>query len=808
MIFHQFIRRSVCAMTLASSGALVGWPSASALAQDADADTIPGTSRWEGRGDSQAAASAMVEGLHVYLDNRLATSVERRKRHWDRDLSSAEAYEQSVEPNRRRLERILGAVDSRAERVVMRLVGATDQPSLIAESRSFRVFAVRWDVYEDVQAEGLLLEPKGDAKANIVALADCDVTPEQYVGLTDGQEPVSQVARLLAEAGCRVVVPTLLDRSTTYSGHPEVTQTNLTHREWIWRQAFEAGRHPIGYEVDAVRAAVDWFTRDGAPDRPLGVVGHGEGGLIALYAAALDTRIDAAWVGGAFGTLGDVWNQPVYRDVWGLLDEFGDAEVASLIFPRSLLIARSDGPKVEGPPPPVNGRSLAASGRLTTPDPKAVQEENERLLTMTKGLPHQPVDFVAGEGQHNFSDTPRRLFLRDVLKLSGFKKKSEVREPLGALGIRNGPVTTWTTIHELPDAKARQGRWIRALQEHTQALIRVSELRRSEYWSDTDRSSPGAWDDSTPPYREVFREEVIGSLPEPSEPLEARSIQVLDTPNFKGYAVELPVWPEVVASGVLLLPKDLKPGEERPVVICQHGLEGTPDPIVTPGVDSPYNSYGAALADRGYIVYAPQNPYIGVDRFRTLQRKAHPLEASLFSIIVRQHERTLEWLKTLSNVDPERIALYGLSYGGKTAMRVPALLEDYCLSICSADFNEWVVKCTNLTRRYSYMYTIEYDMYEWDLAHRANYAEMAGLIAPRPFMVERGHDDGVAPDEWVAYEFAKVRRLYDRLGIGDRAALTVFNGGHEIEGRATFEFLSRHLDWPRGAAPLNAGEAE
>ena len=98
------------------------------------------------------------------------------------------------------------------------------------------------------------------------------------------------------------------------------------------------------------------------------------------------------------------------------------------------------------------------------------------------------------------------------------------------------------------------------------------------------------------------------------------------------------------------------------------------------------------------------------------------------------------------------------------------------------------------------MYTIEYDMYEWDLAHRANYAEMAGLIAPRPFMVERGHGDGVAPDEWVAYEYAKVGRLYDGLGLGDRAAMTVFNGGHEIRGEATFDFLARHLGPPRGSA--------
>ena len=46
-------------------------------------------------------------------------------------------------------------------------------------------------------------------------------------------------------------------------------------------------------------------------------------------------------------------------------------------------------------------------------------------------------------------------------------------------------------------------------------------------------------------------------------------------------------------------------------------------------------------------------------------------------------------------------------------------------------------------------------------------AEMAALIAPKPFMVERGHSDGVGIDEQVAYEYAKVRRLYDRLKIGE-----------------------------------------
>ncbi|MDA0337180.1 MAG: hypothetical protein O2782_18615, partial [bacterium] len=187
------------------------------------------------------------------------------------------------------------------------------------------------------------------------------------------------------------------------------------------------------------------------------------------------------------------------------------------------------------------------------------------------------------------------------------------------------------------------------------------------------------------------------------------------------------------------------------------------------------------------------NPYIGGDRYRAIQRMANPLGVSLFSVIVRQHERILQWLGGLPFVDAGRIAFYGLSYGGKTAMRVPALLPGYCLSICSADYNEWIWKCSSTRHRWSYMGTGEYDMPEFDLGNTCNYAEMSWLIFPRPFMVERGHHDGVAPDAWVAYEYARTRRLYVLLGHGERTEIEFFNGPHTIHGQATFAFLEKHL---------------
>ena len=83
------------------------------------------------------------------------------------------------------------------------------------------------------------------------------------------------------------------------------------------------------------------------------------------------------------------------------------------------------------------------------------------------------------------------------------------------------------------------------------------------------------------------------------------------------------------------------------------------------------------------------------------------------------------------------------------------------------------------------------------MAHVANYAELSFLMTPRPFMVERGHDDGVGLDEWVAYEYAKVRRHYNKLGIGDRTEIEFFNGPHTINGKGTYDFLHRHLKWPK-----------
>src|SRR5213078_2412422 len=119
-------------------------------------------------------------------------------------------------------------------------------------------------------------------------------------GLSPGLAPERQFARRLAENGCEVLIPVLIDRQDTWSGNARLQRfTNQPHREWIYRQAFELGRHLIGYEVQKVLAAVDCFQGEGGGQN-IGVAGYGEGGLIALYAAALDMRINALLCSGYF----------------------------------------------------------------------------------------------------------------------------------------------------------------------------------------------------------------------------------------------------------------------------------------------------------------------------------------------------------------------------------------------------------------------------------------------------------------------------------------------------------------------------
>jgi len=93
----------------------------------------------------------------------------------------------------------------------------------------------------------------------------------------------------------------------------------------------------------------------------------------------------------------------------------------------------------------------------------------------------------------------------------------------------------------------------------------------------------------------------------------------------------------------------------RPGVVAQHGLNGQPQFLFgqeqtdrEKGNYTPihfYQNIGSKLAELGFVVCMPQNPYI--DDFRHISRLANPLGLSLFSFILAQNDRLLDWLSSL-----------------------------------------------------------------------------------------------------------------------------------------------------------------
>lgn len=731
------------------------------------ADPLPNTKPLTDDGD---LAAAMVAGIHKYLDRELKAAPAKRDELWKPDLASKEALAKSLPAKRDRLRKMLGVVDERVK-PNLEYISGPNKSSVIAEIDGCKVHAVRWAVLPGIDAEGLLIEPKDKPKANVVAIPHADQSPEEVAGLTGSHK----FALWCARYGCRVLIPTLIDRNDELSGNAKLKrQTNIPHREFVYRMAYEMGRTLTGYEVQKVLAAVDWYQANDAKLK-IGVIGYGDGGMIALYAGALDERITAVEETGYFSKRELVHSQPIDRNVWGLLREFGDAEVGAMIRPKGFIPnAPAFSPKWAGPVTTKPGRSGAAPGELVQ---KLDDLHEEVRYEDLRGVVRQGTAAFVIEQNGHITEGASSEKLLTLLNIE--------QPELGKIKI---PAVT------LPDPAARHKRQFDQLVSYTQKLWRDSDAVRKDFWKKADASSPEKWEQSCDWYREYFHSEVIGKLPEPTVPLNPRTRQVYDEKEFVGYEVKLDVYDDVFAYGILLLPKDLKDTDKRPVVVCQHGLEGTPRKCIDAEKGPTYYEFARKLVAKGYVVYCPQNPYYGGNTFRQIQRKANPLKLSLFSFIIRQHQRTLDFIEKLPGVDAKRIGFYGLSYGGKTAMRVPAVEKRYCLSICSGDFNEWVGKNVSVDLDRSYMWTNEYEMYEFDLGHTFNYAEMAYLIAPRPFMVERGHDDGVGTDEMVSSEFAKVRYLYaNRLKLPERTTIDYQVGGHQIFLKGTMEFLEKHL---------------
>jgi hypothetical protein len=183
-----------------------------------------------------------------------------------------------------------------------------------------------------------------------------------------------------------------------------------------------------------------------------------------------------------------------------------------------------------------------------------------------------------------------------------------------------------------------------------------------------------------------------------------------------------------------------------------------------------------------------------------LFKKAMLTGHTLLGVEARKFTRAVDYLRQMSEVDPERIGMYGLSKGGQYALAVAALDPRIRVAVVSGWFNDRTKK--NLETEHPdtmHFLTLTHrsEYYMPNLLDRFGDAELGWLIAPRPLLIENGdHDSNVLIGD-VRAEFKRVEAVYRKLGIADRAVFAGFHGDHRIDGAESFPFVRKWL----GAKP-------
>jgi dipeptidyl aminopeptidase/acylaminoacyl peptidase len=314
--------------------------------------------------------------------------------------------------------------------------------------------------------------------------------------------------------------------------------------------------------------------------------------------------------------------------------------------------------------------------------------------------------------------------------------------------------------------------------------------RRDQLWA-RDYTSVQAYVKSVEPNRRRLAE-ALGVFDAEGSDFAAEWRPFFEDDKITARRLRLQAAPGLFARAVLALPA--KGAAPFPLVVCQHGIASSPERVF--GFDDPpnvYKGYGRALAERGFAVLAPSNT-TGHEPRNRLERIAKLLGKTLWGLEVFKIRRLLDFLETLGEVDVGRAGMYGISLGGAYTSFLAPLEPRIKAAVICAWFNDRLAKMLVEDPRYSCFLPSpeEYVFLPGWLREFAD-SDLASLICPRPLLVECGKGDGIAWWPLVVAEFNRTREHWDKLGLGDRCEIDLHDGGHEIRGVRSFEFLEKWL---------------
>lgn len=326
-------------------------------------------------------------------------------------------------------------------------------------------------------------------------------------------------------------------------------------------------------------------------------------------------------------------------------------------------------------------------------------------------------------------------------------------------------------------------------------LVRIAreiDGRASEDYADAFRLADG----DSPSWKDDWRAElrVMLGLPDvlARGPLVAT---VSGTLTGDGYVVEKLHYqsrPGLYVTANLYRPATANPGERLPAVlyVCGHSNQGRNGNKIS------YQSFGIWFARHGYVCLIIDTVGLGEIRgqHHGLYREGRwwwvPCGYTPAGVECLNGMRGIDYLVSRKDVDPERIAVTGISGGGSYTITIAALDDRVKVAVPVSGISDlkWYVEDRGIDVHCDCMFMYNTKHWPW--------ARIASLIAPRPMLLVNSDADRLFPMASNERITNYLERIYAGLGAGDRFDAMVSIGDHDYRAdilQATYRFINTWL---------------